>query len=56
MRALNYYYKIPFDYTNNEAEYKAMILVILDLKELQFKRVVLHGDCELIIKQITSEY
>ena len=41
---------------NNEAEYEAMILAILVLKELQVKRVVLHGDSELIIKQMTGEY
>ena len=41
---------------NNEVEYEAMILVILFLKELQVKRVVLHGGSELIIKQMTGEH
>ena len=56
VRALNYYYKLAFDCTNNEAEYEAMILAILALKELQVKRVVLHGDSKLIIKQMTGKY
>ena len=33
-----------------------MILAILDLKELQVKRVVLHGDFELVIKKMVGEY
>ena len=33
-----------------------MILEILSLRKLQVRRVVLHGDSELVIKQITSEY
>ena len=48
VRDLNYSYKVGFDCMNNEAEYEAMILVILVLKELKVKRVVLHGDSELI--------
>ena len=43
VRDLNYYYKLDFDYTNNEAEYEAMLLAILVLKELQVKRVVYIG-------------
>ena len=56
VRAVNYYHKLAFDYTSNEGEYEAMILVILDLKGLHVRRVVLHGDSELIIKQMTGEY
>ena len=40
IHVLRYYYNISFDYTNNEAEYEAMILSILDLNKLQVKRVV----------------
>ena len=56
VRALKYSYKLAFDCTNNEAEYEALILAILVLKEFQIKRVVLLGDYELIIKQNTREY
>ena len=55
-RALRYLYKLIFYCTNNEAKYEAMILEILDLKKLQVNRVVLCGDSELVIKQMTSEY
>ena len=34
VQAVTYCYNISFDCTNNEVEYKAMILAILDLKEL----------------------
>ena len=50
--ALRYSYELSFDCTNNEVEYEAMILVILDLKKLQVKRVVLHGYSKPIIKQM----
>ena len=56
MQALTHSYKIAFDYMNNEEEYEAMILAILALKEIQVKRVVLHGDSDLIIKQMTGKY
>ena len=53
---LRYSYKLIFNCTNNEAEYEAMILAILSLKKLQVRMVVLHGDSELVIKKMTSEY
>ena len=55
-RDLNHSYKLAFDYTNNEAEYEAMMLAFQILKELQVRRVVIHGDYELVIKKITGEY
>ena len=44
VRDLNYSNKVDFNCMNNEVEYEAMILVILVWKDLQFKRVALHGD------------
>ena len=41
---------------NNEAKYGAMMLAIQVLEEIQVKRVVLHGDFELVIKKMTGEY
>ena len=41
---------------NKEAEYEATILAILALKELEVKRLVLHGDSKLVIKKMTGEY
>ena len=55
-RALNYSYKVTFDCTNNEAEYEAMMLEIQIIKDFQVRRVVIHGDSELVIKQMTGEY
>ena len=40
---------------NNEVEYKAILLAILALKELQVMRVVLRGDSELVINQMIGE-
>jgi len=48
--ALNYSYKFSFDCTNNEAKYEALMLAIQVLKSFQVKRVVIHGDSELVIK------
>jgi hypothetical protein len=49
-------YKISFDCTNNIAEYEALILGLRTLKELGAKRIVVHGDCDLIINQIKGIY
>jgi ribonuclease HI len=42
-------YKPVIDCTNNMAEYEALILGLNTLKELGAKRIVIHGDYELII-------
>ena len=55
-QALNYSYKLAFDCTNNEAKYEAMILAIQILKYFQVRRVVIHGDSKLVIKQMQGEY
>ena len=53
---MHYSCKIDFDCTNNEAEYEAMVLSIQILKYFQVRRVVIHGDSEIVIKQMTGEY
>jgi len=53
---LNYSYKFSFEYTNNEAEYEAFMLAIQILKNFQVKRVVIHGDSDLVIKQLQGYY
>ena len=55
-RALNYSYKISFYCTNNEAEYEAIMLAIQILKYFQVRRVVIHGNSELVIKKMQGEY
>lgn len=54
--ALNYSYKFSFECTNNEAEYKALMLVIQILKKICVKKVVIQGDFDLVIKQLQGDY
>jgi ribonuclease HI len=49
-------YKFSFDCTNNMVEYEALILGLNTLKELGAKRVVVHGDSELVINQVKGIY
>jgi ribonuclease HI len=51
-----YSYKLTFDYTNNMAEYEALILGLRVLKELGAKRIAVHGDSKLIINQVKGIY
>ena len=48
--------RLEFECTNNIAEYEALILGLQILKKLGAKRIAIHGDSELIIKQIKGEY
>jgi ribonuclease HI len=49
-------YKLTFNYTNNMVEYEALILGLRVLKELGAKKIVVHGDFELIINQVKCIY
>jgi len=49
-------YKLIFECTNNMAKYEALILGLKVLEELGAKRIVVHGDSELIINQIKGIY
>ena len=42
-------YNLSFDCTNNMAKYEALILGLKTLKELGARRMVVHGDYELVI-------
>lgn len=42
--------------TNNEAEYWGLILGLKKAREMGFTRVRVHGDSELVIKQMKGEY
>ena len=53
-RTLNYSYKLAFDCTNNEVDYEAMVLAIRILKDFQVRRVMIHGDSDLVIKKMTG--
>jgi len=54
--ALSYSYKLTDECTNNEAEYEALMLAIQMLKGFQVKKVLIHGDSKLVIKQLQGEY
>ena len=47
---------LHFKCTNNIAEYEALILGLKFLKKLGARRIAVHGDSELIIKQVNGEY
>jgi len=49
-------YKLAFDYSNNEAEYEALIAGLKVLRKLNAKRISMYGDSELVIKQVKGEY
>jgi hypothetical protein len=49
-------YKLAFDCTNNMDEYEALILGLRTIKELGDRRIVIHGDSELIINQVKGIY
>lgn len=49
-------YKLAFDCTNNEAEYEALITGLKIFKRLGARKIPVHGDAELVIKQVKGEY
>ena len=48
--------KLNFHCSNNIAEYEALILGLHLLKKLGAKRINVHGDSELVIRQVNGEY
>ena len=53
---LSYSYKFAYECMNNKVEYEALMLAIQILKGFQVKKVFIHGDSELVIKQLQGEY
>ena len=49
-------YKLKFQCTNNITEYEALLLGLQLLKKLGAKRITIHGDSELVNRQIKGEY
>ena len=48
--------KFTYECTNNEVEYEALMLAFQILKRFQVKKVLIHWDSELVIKQLQGEY
>ena len=49
-------FNLNFKCTNIIAEYEALILGLNFFKKLRARRIVVHEDSELIIKQVNGEY
>ena len=49
-------YRLNFQCTNNIAEYEALLLGLHLLRKLGARRIKVHGDSELIIRQVNGEY
>jgi hypothetical protein len=49
-------YTFSFDFTNNMAGYEATILGLKTLKALGARRIVVHGDSELVINKVKTIY
>lgn len=44
------------EHTNNYAEYRALLAGLQKAREIGVTNITIHGDSELIIKQVTGEY
>ena len=49
-------FKLDFPYTNNEAEYEALLLRLIFAQEVGARCLCIRGDSNLIIKQANGEY
>jgi ribonuclease HI len=52
----SYWLQWDIDYTNNICEYEALILGLEAARKLKIENLIVHGDVELIIKQIRRQY
>ncbi|CAL2227977.1 unnamed protein product [Prunus armeniaca] len=49
-------FQLDFKCTNNQAEYEALIIGLEILKEMKATCVLVYGDSQLVINQLTGEY
>lgn len=49
-------YKLYFDWTNNVAEYRALVLGLRVLRNMNAKNIYIYGDSELVINQVKRIY
>jgi ribonuclease HI len=53
---LKYVIQLEFAATNNIAEYKGLVTGLQLGKELDIQRLLIHGDSQLVAKQVQKEY
>ena len=51
-----YSFKLTFECTNNVAEYEALLLGLIALKDVKAKRIDVFGDYELVVNQVNDNY
>ncbi|XP_050222757.1 uncharacterized protein LOC126672848 [Mercurialis annua] len=49
-------FKLDFECTNNQAEYEALVIGLEILQTLRAKNVIIMGDSQLVLKQLSGEY
>ncbi|XP_028080536.1 uncharacterized protein LOC114282093 [Camellia sinensis] len=49
-------YKLDFHYSNNEAEYEALILGLIAVEKHNIKKIRIRGDSKLIVKQVSGQF
>ncbi|CAL2270628.1 unnamed protein product [Prunus armeniaca] len=49
-------FQLDFKCTNNQAKYEALIIGFEILKEIKATRILVYGDSQLVINQLTGEY
>ena len=49
-------FNLAFKYTNNQAEYEALVISLEILMELGAQEVHIIGDSQLVLRQLTREY
>ncbi|XP_028076397.1 uncharacterized protein LOC114278525 [Camellia sinensis] len=49
-------YKLDFHCSNNEAEYKALILGLIATEKYNIKKIRIRGDSKLIVKQVLGQF
>lgn len=51
-----YSFQLDFDCSNNQVEYKALIIGLQLLVELKVRSIKILGEFQLVIKQLNGEY
>ena len=49
-------FNLDFECTNNQAEYEALVIGLEILQELKAENVLIMGDSQLVLKQLSGEF